>query len=348
MSVHGFNASVSAGWYTFSNLGPLTTTYTPEARCTASSQMFLGYLNDMPTYGGNIYPAWNVQCTTEVNYYDGCVPTSTEPVTTKPPAFTGSTIEEYEEYQDAQIDWRGWEVYYSPGLYCPAGWTTIGMIGRDKGDTTTSSGILSPLVSTTQTENPKTSGYYDYEDPASVVKSVLKPQQTMALCCPSGMKADTAGNCYSFVKDYTPTSGCMRYTDYDYEYGSSTATWTNPIEGSTITTVVPTPTETISTVEVDTTRLDPDQDYYTGMFFVPVVTLLYHEDDLAGATGTAEANESMGSSEEGESDSASETPSNAAGRLGVGASLAGWEGFGSVVGVWLAAAGVGAAMVLPW
>ncbi|KAL4949310.1 hypothetical protein BDW69DRAFT_174711 [Aspergillus filifer] len=347
MSVHGFNASVNAGWYTFSNLGPLTTTYTPEPRCTASSQMFLGYLNDMPTYGGNIYPEWAVQCTTEINYYDGCVPTSTEPVTTTPPAFTGTSIEEYEEYIDSQIDWRGSERYYSPGLYCPEGWSTIGMIGRDEGDITTSSGILSPLVSTTQTENPVTKGYYDYEDPASVVKSVLEPKQTMALCCPSGMKADTMGMCYSFVEDYTPTFGCMRYTHHDYEYGSVTVTQTDFIDRSTITTVVPTPTEAFSSIETDTTRLDPDQDRLTGMFFVPVVTLLYHEEDLlgAGVTGAAEANESDGA---GESEGESETPSNAAGRLGMGASAAGWEGFGSILGIWGCAAALGAAMVLPW
>ncbi|KAL4961597.1 uncharacterized protein BDV14DRAFT_180169 [Aspergillus stella-maris] len=341
MSVHGFNASVNAGWYTFSNLGPLTTTYTPDPKCTASSQMFLGYLNDMPTYGGNVYPEWNIQCTTAVNYYDGCVPTSTKPVTTTPPAFTGTSEEEYEDYISAQIDWRGYDAYYSPGLYCPAGWTTIGLIGRDEGDTTTSSGILSPLVSTTQTENPMTKGYYDYEDPASVVKSVIEPKQTMALCCPSGMKADTGGVCYSFVEDYTPTTGCLRHTGYNYEYGEVTVTRTE--DGSTTTKVVTTPTETISKIELDTTSLKPDQDRLTGMFFVPVVTLIYHETDLNGAAATAAAG-SNGTESENESEG--ETPSNAAGRLG--ASAAGWKGFGSILGIWGCAAVIGAAMVLPW
>ncbi|KAL4799305.1 hypothetical protein BDV19DRAFT_355569 [Aspergillus venezuelensis] len=344
MSVHGFNASVNAGWYTFTNLGPLTTTYTPEPKCTASSQMFLGYLNDMPTYGGNIYPEWNIQCTTAVNYYDGCVPTSTEPVTTTPPAFTGTSEEEYEDYISSQIDWRGYGGYYSPGLYCPSGWTTIGLIGRDGGDITTSSGILSPLVSTTQTENPMTKGYYDYEDPASVVKSVIEPKQTMALCCPSGMKADNSGMCYSFVEDYTPTTGCMQWIGYNYEYGEATVTRTE--DGSTITKVVTTPTATISTTEIDTTSLEPDQDRLTGMFFVPVVTLIYQEEDLDGAavTGAVKANGSESESEGGESD----TPSNAAGRLGVGAGAAGWEGLGSVLGIWGCAAALGAVMVLPW
>ncbi|KAL2786959.1 hypothetical protein BJX66DRAFT_328201 [Aspergillus keveii] len=325
--MNGLNASVNAGWYTFSNLGPLTTTYTPSAHCTASDQMVLGYLNTMPKYGGNVYGEWNVQCTTEISYGADCMPTTTEASTTTPAAFTGTTEEEYEEYLDAEIEWEGYEVYYSPGLYCPKGWTTIGMIGRDAGDKTTSSGILSPLVSTTQTENPMTSGYYDYEDPASVMKSILEPRQTMALCCPSGMTADTAGACYSFVQDYTPTYGCQVYTGYNYEYGSSTVTYVDFTDsGVTRTTVVEAPTETISRVTTDTTRLDPDQTRYSGLIAVPVITLLYHEEDVAAATGTAGA----------DSESASEN------------SLSGWDGLGSVVGIWVAAAALGAAMVLPW
>ncbi|CEN61079.1 hypothetical protein ASPCAL07745 [Aspergillus calidoustus] len=347
--MNGMNASVNAGWYTFSNLGPLTTTFTPSAHCTASDQMVLGYLNTMPKYGGNIYGEWNVQCTTEINYEADCMPTTTEASTTTPPAFTGTSEEDYEEYLDAEIEWEGYQVYYSPGLHCPKGWTTIGMIGRDAGDKTTSSGILSPLVSTTQTENPMTSGYYDYEDPASVMKSILEPQQTMALCCPSGMTADTAGACYSFVKDYTPTYGCQAYTGYNYEYGPSTVTYVDFTDsGVTRTTVVEAPTETISRVTTDTTRLD-DQTYYSGLMYAPVITLVYHEEDLVAATETAEANSESANenSEGGESESASETPSNAAGRLG-GTSRSGWEGLGSVVGIWIGAAALGAAMVLPW
>ncbi|KAJ0416335.1 hypothetical protein BJY00DRAFT_291779 [Aspergillus carlsbadensis] len=350
--MNGMNVSVNAGWYTFSNLGPLTTTYTPSAHCTASDQMLLGYLNTMPTYGGNIAPGWNVQCTTEISYWGDCMPTTTEASTTTPPAFTGTTEEEYEEYLDAEIEWEGYEIYYSPGLHCPAGWTTIGMIGRDAGDTTTSSGILSPLVSTTQTENPMTSGYYDYEDPASVMKSIIEPRQTMALCCPSGMTADTAGKCYSFVKDYTPTYGCQVHTGYNYEYGPSTVTYVDFTDSVTRTRVVEVPTETISRVETDTTRLDPDQTYYSGLMYAPVITLLYREEDLVAATGTgtggANSGGGSGDGEEGDSESgsASETPSNAAGRLRASGQSA-WEGFGSVVGIWVCASALGAAMVLP-
>jgi hypothetical protein len=164
------------------------------------------------------------------------------------------------------------------------------------------------------------------------------------------MTADTAGACYSFVKDYTPTYGCQAYTGYNYEYGLSTVTYVDFTDsGVTRTTVVEAPTETISRVTTDTTRLDSDQTEYSGLMYAPVITLLYHEDDLVAATETAEANSESANenSEEGESESASETPSNGAGRLG-GTNLSGWEGLGSVVGIWIGAAALGAAMVLPW
>jgi hypothetical protein len=164
------------------------------------------------------------------------------------------------------------------------------------------------------------------------------------------MTADTAGACYSFVQDYTPTYGCQVYTGYNYEYGPSTVTYVDYTDSDvTRTTVVEAPTETISRVTTDTTRLDPDQTRYSGLIAVPVITLLYHEEDLVAATGAAEA-DSVSASEygdEGESESASGTPSNAAGRLGASGSSV-WNGFGSVVGIWIGAAALGAAMVLPW
>ncbi len=180
--MNGMNASVLAGWYTFSNLGPITTTFTPAPRCTAPDRIAVGYVN--PT-GGNLVPKFAAQCTSEFNYYSNCMPTTTPASTTTSPAVTGMTVDEVEEYLSTLIDWTGYGVYYSPGLDCPSGWETIGMAARDASSTLTSSGILSPATTTTVTRY--TTGnmyYYGYEDPASVMKDILEPQQTMALCCP--------------------------------------------------------------------------------------------------------------------------------------------------------------------
>lgn len=179
----GLNASVSAGWYTFTNLGPLTTTYTPAPSCTASNRVGLGYVN--PT-GGNVYIAYAIQCTSDFNYFTGCTPTTTSAVST--PTFTATSYEDYEEYEDSLIEWKGFGAYYSPGLHCPSGWTTIGMAARDSGSSITSSGIMVPTASATATTKYSADDMYyymfNYEDPASVLKGILEPKQTMALCCP--------------------------------------------------------------------------------------------------------------------------------------------------------------------
>ncbi|KAL3458980.1 hypothetical protein BJX64DRAFT_265552 [Aspergillus heterothallicus] len=342
MGLHGMNVSVLAGWYTFTNLGPLTTTYTPSPQCSASDQMIIGNIN--PT-GGNMYGAWAVQCTTEIEYYSECMPTTTEASTTTPPQFTGTSYDDYEEWESSQVSFEGWGYYYSPGIECPSGWETVGMIGRNSGDKVTSSGVLSPLTTTTVTRH--TTGtdiyYYDYEDKASVMKSFLEPEQTMAVCCPSGMTADTFDACYSVVKSYTPTYGCQVYTGYNYDYGEITTTYLDPFEQTITTVTVDTPTATRTTIETDTTRFDRDeQTYYSGMMYAPAITLLYHESDLAGATSTAAAADSEG----GNGTADAETTSNAAVRTGRSGGLV-WDGLGSVVGVWVVAAAMGAALVLP-
>ncbi|KAL4861714.1 hypothetical protein BDV12DRAFT_207801 [Aspergillus spectabilis] len=341
MGQHGMNVSVLAGWYTFSNLGPLTTTYTPSPQCSASDKMYIGNINTIG--GGNVYLQWAVQCTTELDYYSECMPTTTEKSTTTPPEFTGTSYEEFSAWEESQITWDGYGHYYSPGLECPSGWETVGMIGRNAGDSVTSSGILSPATTTTVTRYTTGSDmyYYKYEDKASVMKSFLEPEHTMAVCCPSGMTADTFDACYSVIKTYTPTYGCQVYTGYNYDYGEMTTTYSDPIDKTISTVTYDTPTATRTTIETDTTRLNRDeQTYYSGMMYAPAITLLYHESDLQGATAAAAAADS----DDGNI-TETETPSNAAGRLGASVSV--WDGIGSVVGIWIVAAALGAAIVLP-
>lgn len=173
------NTSVSAGWYTFANLGPLTTTFTPAPSCTASNRIVLGYLNP------DVYIEFATQCTSSFNYVTDCIPTTTTETTVPPtPTFTATS---YEDYVENRIDWAGFGAYYSPGLYCPSGWTTVGMAARDASSSLTSSGVLVPTETTTTTKYSTDDFYYymfDHEYPASVLKSMLEPRQTMALCCP--------------------------------------------------------------------------------------------------------------------------------------------------------------------
>lgn len=145
------NASVSAGWYTFTNLGPLTTTFTPAPSCSASNRIGLGYLQPE---SGDVVIELLGQCTSQFDYFTGCIPsTTTKSMTTPTPTFTATSYEGIEEYMENMIDWAGGGAYYSPGLYCPSGWTTVGMAARDASSSLTSSGILVPTPSTTTTKH---------------------------------------------------------------------------------------------------------------------------------------------------------------------------------------------------
>ncbi|CEN60228.1 hypothetical protein ASPCAL02669 [Aspergillus calidoustus] len=327
MGLHGMNVSVLAGWCTFSNLGPLATTYTPSPQCTASDQMYIGNVN--PT-AGNVL----------LNWAHPRLPRR---------SFTGTSNEEYEDWESSQISWEGYGEYYSPGVECPSGWATVGMIGRNgAGDKVTSSGILSPATTTTVTRY--TTGidmyYYDYEDKASVMKSFLEPEQTMAICCPSGMTADNRDACYSVVKDYKPTYGCLVHTGENYDYGEVTTTYLDPIDNTMATVTYDTPTATRTTVETNTYHLDRDeQALYSGLMYAPAITLLYHESDLQSAATTAAASAANSDDDGNDTTESEATPSNAAGRLGLSVSV--WDGIGPVIGIWIIAAALGAAIVLP-
>ncbi|KAL4904764.1 hypothetical protein BDW74DRAFT_153468 [Aspergillus multicolor] len=349
----GMNVSVSGGIYTYSNLGPITTTFTPPPTCTASDQLALATSDS--DYG---YFVWySAQCTATVEYTD-CVPTTTaEP--------TQSFL-----YGD---DWYGYGQYYSPGLYCPKGWKTVGMAARDASSVLTSSGLLVPTTTTTTTSTrtpvPTPYGddydeyedydyedydyddedYYTYEDPVSVLMTALEPKQTMALCCPEHMTADQDGACYSVVEDYKPTTGCNIQTEYDYEdYDTTvfpyTRTFVDTYRGETTTEIVSgTTTVTLSTptathaITMSTTLDAYERRYLTGIYWAPVITILHHETDFEKVAEESKSAEAAAD--------ASESPSNAAGRL-TGNSV--WEGVGTVMGIWAVAAILGGVMVLPW
>jgi hypothetical protein len=160
------------------------------------------------------------------------------------------------------------------------------------------------------------------------------------------MTADNHDACYSIVKDYKPTYGCQVYTEESYDFVDATTTYRDPIHNTIATVTYDSPTATHTIVETDTYHIDQDeQTMYSGLMYAPAITLLYHESDLQGAATTGAAS-AANSGNNGNNGTESETtPSNAAGRLGL--SVSAWDGIGSVVGIWIVAAAMGAAVVLP-
>lgn len=187
LTMTGLNASVEAGWYTFTNLGPITSTFTPAPSCTGPDRVGIGYVN--PT-GDILNVEFLTQATTKFDF-DSCTPTTTPPPTESESVMT--TIhhpnkQQISEFMAHQVSWRAWGHYYSPGLYCPSGWETIGVVARDGGSSLSSSGIYVPTTASTSTRSYSTDDFYyymfNYEDKASVLKGILGPKETMAACCP--------------------------------------------------------------------------------------------------------------------------------------------------------------------
>lgn len=144
-------ASVAGGYWTFSNYGPITTTFTPAPSCTATDRLTLAFIMDDMTQ-----PQFQVGCPTSTSDWD-CVP----------PGTTTSAVW-YDEKK-----WVALAGYYSPGLYCPSSWETIGMAARGEASLTTSG-----FLTTSEDKIPY------YEEPVTLLASLLEPSQTLALCCP--------------------------------------------------------------------------------------------------------------------------------------------------------------------
>ncbi|OOQ88766.1 hypothetical protein PEBR_11350 [Penicillium brasilianum] len=318
-------AVVNDASWTFHNYGPLTTTFTPAPSCSGTSHIGLGTIKDDIF----AYEYYNVQC--ETTAWPDCAPPST--VTPSP---TTSLADGYDDTWTASVG-----NYYSPGLYCPSGWETVGLAGRDGDEAYTTSGAMSYGTSHWTPD-------FDYM-PTLLAKN-LKPSETVALCCPSGFTANPLGDCFTTVPSYTPTSVCYVYEDILRSVDRSTSVYTT--DGTKIVTVVTT-TTTIDSISTESRVVDNGERFkerYTPIISVSAVTLIHHESDVVatGKTGTAAAT-AAGSSTvvaTGTATGTAATTSNAAVRFGPRVSS--WNGFGAVLGVSLAAAALGAATVLPF
>lgn len=146
-------AHLFSGTVTFTNYGPLTTTFTPAPNCTGSDRYRIGRETN-----GSVSPVWMLQCSS--TDYSGCIPpTSTATVWQNPGAIAG---------------------YHSPGVYCPSGWATVGVASADKGGSIGYSGSAIPTTSLySKLPNP-----YDYDYKGYLLAKALEPQETMVVCCP--------------------------------------------------------------------------------------------------------------------------------------------------------------------
>ncbi|KAJ5190322.1 uncharacterized protein N7498_009307 [Penicillium cinerascens] len=305
--------SAGGGSWTFYNYGPLTTTYTPAPSCSATDRIFLGTIDS----DGLPYLTYNVQC--ETTWFSDCVPSATAT-----PSVTSD----------------GWRAsvgnYYSPGLYCPSGWETVGQAARDGNKPYTTSGVMSFGASDRAL-------YLSYDYIPTLLAKNLQPSETVALCCPSGYTAEIAGGCFTTVPSYTPTQVCDVYESSISAIGSSTSIYTT--DGTKTEEIVTTLTTGMSLVthSESWTPGDGFAEYYTPIRYITGVTLIHRENDVqATGSNTATATATRESTATGTAASTS----NAAARSGPRASS--WSGFGAVFGISLASAALGAAIIFPF
>lgn len=144
------NVSVSDGWWTFENIGSLTTTFTQPTSCS-SNLALMSMSQGIPWY------EYSVQCTKNLD--SACLPS------------VMATPTSWVDYDT----WAGHGSYYSPGLYCPSGWATVGVVARDKNKSLSQSGYIT-VPTSTQSQS--------FDLPETVLASILEPSETMAFCCP--------------------------------------------------------------------------------------------------------------------------------------------------------------------
>ncbi len=149
----------SSGSYTFSNLGPLTTTFSAAASCATGTDHAAVALVSTP--GPEPLLDFSLDCS--VRPLGSCFPSGpgvdsfASEVQTNPAAAT-------------RIQ------YFSPGLICPSNWATIGTVGRATGiGGYTSTGVFTaPTPAPTQLFNPS----------LNILYNAIDPGETAVACCP--------------------------------------------------------------------------------------------------------------------------------------------------------------------
>jgi hypothetical protein len=146
--------------YSVTNIGPLTTKFTPAPSCaTATPNVYIETQLD-ETRGLYGFPSCGAP------KYDGCLP-------------NGDELDKLNRQLYASPH-NGNLAYHSPGLRCPSGWKQVGTIHGGTKSPTDPQGVFTSITSGTASPNA---------DPKPIPKldayaNVLGPSETLVWCCP--------------------------------------------------------------------------------------------------------------------------------------------------------------------
>jgi hypothetical protein len=168
---------------TLTNLGPLTTTFTQAASCaTVASNVVYGFREHPEAI------AYSSDCT--FTPYTDCLP-----------SYDLSRVSPISEAATPALRSI---TYYSPGIYCPSGWSTVGVAAKAGDGLLSTTGIFNP---TSLLSTPLPTVFVAAVPVINVLMEVIDKGETAVLCCPGFVPPPTpqlgAG---SIIADMTPVA----------------------------------------------------------------------------------------------------------------------------------------------
>ncbi|KAJ4250172.1 hypothetical protein NW762_011987 [Fusarium torreyae] len=297
--------------YTVTNLGPLTTTYTPPPACTTETTDHVIFANKTSLEFQFGAPTCGIQSVGK------CFP-------------SGAAYDDFlNNYWKSPK--QGSQNYFSPGVVCPKGWTTAGTLAH--GDKT-GSAERSGLFTKDPWENYPSEYAKHQLAPDSIWLDILDPSETLAYCCPSGWTGGIWGGCFTSIESFDlskyPTR-CIRVYPDEAVVTVNTVEGTRVSEGimsiATVTNKYTQLTQALTSIEPEASELKE----IAVARVLPAVPLVYRDSDVKAAKD----------GDDGKDDDKDGDDSNGASKL-----LAA-QGLGPLVAV-VAGLLTGAGLLMPW
>ncbi|KAF4471994.1 hypothetical protein FALBO_1099 [Fusarium albosuccineum] len=243
--------------YTVTNLGPLTTTYTPPAACTTQTTDGVYFANASHIDIALGQPSCGIPSAGK------CVP-------------SGSALDKLREPFD-ETPQQGFFYYHSPGVVCPSGWTTAGTLAHAN---KTGTGDEAGVMTKDSFEGLSTKNAEMQLDPKDVWLEILEKDETLA-----GWTGGPRGGCFSSIgpfESYSYSRRCIQY------YPKSAVKYVTDVEGTymskaivsiaSVTETFTAETETLTDFVEPTELAD-----WAVVKWLPAIPLVYKEDDVADA-----------------------------------------------------------------
>lgn len=280
-------------WFgaTVTNLGPLTTTFTPAASCATKIQDYALASTEGMLAG---QPLILLQPTCGFHADEACVPSA-------------SAARDLYEDQIATRRLKGYYAFHSPGLYCPSGWETVG-VAVSATETGTESISASGIFTVDWSAEGRKKPGFKSSPPGIAFMRALDPGETLVWCCPAEHTVDTRGQCTSSVSSFDPEEpGSI--TEYCHYLGGGKVETVTSFDGTTWTPALlsgdGTLTGTAVTTVVPVQTSDDDWNDTIVVHTAGVIALVHKKGDLEKEEdGDKNDNEDEGSNSDDEPDAA--------------------------------------------